>query len=268
MEEFFWRKYLKAIITRYLWLYFIVGFVFFQLAQRQPFQVEFARLGNQQHFEGELAQRLFERKEIRRFDLLRAINYYKELLRILPGQDYAYGNTGYCYVQLNNFSKAIKFYDKAIEANPYIYSYSWDKGMIFFERKEYERSILSFQEALKMIPQTLSYYQNLAKQTGAGDARNTLGRFFLMAANQAEEDRFIAQFQVARSRFYLDQLQGSLPGELSAQERARLKEFIPRMEEKYQDKLDVKKSVHFDSMFGPYLVKRLLFLRLESEKKR
>ncbi|MDP8266374.1 MAG: tetratricopeptide repeat protein [Candidatus Aceula meridiana] len=268
MKKFSWIKYFRVAFTRYLWLYFVVGFIFFQLAQRQPFQVELARLGNQQHFEGELVERLSEGQEMRSFDFVRAINYYKEFLHMLPGQDYAYGNTGYCYVQLNNLSKAIKFYDKAIQANPYIYSYLFDRGMIFFDRKEYEKAILNFQQALKVMPQTLDYYRKLVSRIGATNSNNTFSRYLAIAANQAKEDEFIAQIQVARSRFYLDKMQGPSTGKLSPQEREKLEKIFSAMEEKYQDNLSVKRNVHFDSMFGPYLGKGLLFLRLDAEKKR
>ncbi len=266
------------ISKRYLWLYCLMGFIFFQIAVKQPFLVELARIGNAQRYESCLAQGMQATHNLRSIDFRRGINYYRDILAVIPDQDYAYNNMGYCYFHLNNFSKALKSYNRAIRINPNIYTYYWNKGMVFFYLKQYENAIRSFKDSLRVMPLTVKYYKDfIIKINVPLDTKDVLYSYLVAVSREAQENKVVAEFQIARSYFYLKKmdkmsefLSNNLPF-LSEQEnplkrQKMLENFVSVVEQKYQQQLDVRKNLCFDLLFGPHIAKTMLFSKLAAEE--
>ncbi len=125
-------------------------------------------------------------------DYSKSINYYKQVLKILPKDKYSELNIGLAYNKAGNRDSALIWYDKAIKDYPdyslaynnkgYIYqtegkyklaisyyskainsdaenTYSlWNRADSYFELKEYEKAISDYKKAYKIKPE---YYNAL-----------------------------------------------------------------------------------------------------------
>ena len=89
------------------------------------------------------------------------LRYFREVLKSLPGNDVTYGNEGFCYYYLGQYSQAITSYQKAMAINPLYYAFHWDVGVISFQLGNYQDAIRFFANSLKLIPGILEYYKQL-----------------------------------------------------------------------------------------------------------
>ena len=83
---------------------------------------------------------------------------------------------------------------------------------------------------------------------------------------------FILYFYLKKMDRVIEILSHNLPAfseqKNPLQRQEMVKDFIRIIEEQYQKQLDAKNNLRFDFLFGPYLVNKLLFLRLCTEKNR
>ena len=96
-------------------------------------------------------------------NLKSGIVYFKAIMNLTEPLASTYGNLGFCYYYLNDYSKAIVVYGEAIKRDPLRYIYWWDQGMIYFKLKDYKKAIFYIKKAVELIPDTSRYYIDTAK---------------------------------------------------------------------------------------------------------
>jgi len=87
------------------------------------------------------------------------IKCYDESLKL---KEYAkaYNNRGVAYAKLNEYERAIKDYDKAIELNPNYAETYYNRGNAYAKLNKYERAIKDFSKAIELNPNYAKAYGN------------------------------------------------------------------------------------------------------------
>jgi tetratricopeptide (TPR) repeat protein len=84
---------------------------------------------------------------------------YSESLKIAPNAA-AFAGLGNVFVKMNNISEGINSYTKAIESNPDCADYYFIRGQTFNMQGKYDEAINDFDNALRLLPEDMSYKQN------------------------------------------------------------------------------------------------------------
>jgi tetratricopeptide (TPR) repeat protein len=87
-----------------------------------------------------------------------AIDFYTNEIRNNPSNFGAYGNRGIIWYEKNEYDIAIADLNDAIRLDPsYFGSYHW-RGRAWGNKKEYDKAIADFNEAIRLNPQTVIGY--------------------------------------------------------------------------------------------------------------
>ena len=84
-------------------------------------------------------------------------------LAVSPNKYYAYDNLGEIASDEGNLEKAIAYYTKAFEANPYYEPAISNIGSIFYKQGKYDEAIKRFYQALKIGPDNAVVHSNLGE---------------------------------------------------------------------------------------------------------
>jgi tetratricopeptide (TPR) repeat protein len=85
----------------------------------------------------------------------RAIEYYNKALDIDPNYLYALNGKGWALNELGNFKEAIVYYDKALEEDPNYADALNNKGYALYKQDKYQQAIEYFDKALDIDPNYL-----------------------------------------------------------------------------------------------------------------
>jgi tetratricopeptide (TPR) repeat protein len=77
-------------------------------------------------------------------DPFNALKHYKLALKHDPQDDYSLESAMMCYQQLNRFEEAEEFAQNYINQFPFSETAWFEMGQFYFNRKNYEKAILSF----------------------------------------------------------------------------------------------------------------------------
>ena len=81
------------------------------------------------------------------------VDYYKQILKYMPRRADALGLLGYCYYYLGEKSRAIDFFQEAIDQEPGFFWFHYNLGLIYFQDGLYEKAQDSFKRALSCDPE-------------------------------------------------------------------------------------------------------------------
>ena len=84
-----------------------------------------------------------------------AVNYYSRLARLSPESALFHAGLGFCYYYLNDSARALAAYDRAIQADPLIYSLYWDQGMILYKEGRYAGAVQLLNRSLRMMEEMM-----------------------------------------------------------------------------------------------------------------
>jgi tetratricopeptide (TPR) repeat protein len=127
-----------------------------------------------------------------------AMKYYERALKADPGYADAENNIGTIWYQRKRYGKAIKAYEKAIKIRDDMAVLYSNLGYAYFGDKKYEDSISAFRTALAKDPQLFEHNASRAGSLLQDRSVSDRGRFyFLLAKSYAESGN------VERSVLYL-----------------------------------------------------------------
>jgi tetratricopeptide (TPR) repeat protein len=86
---------------------------------------------------------------------------YKKSTELYPENYESYRDMGFVYQQKNEFEKSIESYDLALKYNPRDSKSLCNKGVVLFKQKKYEQSIDLFKQAIKLNPNYTTALKNL-----------------------------------------------------------------------------------------------------------
>ncbi|MDP8212825.1 MAG: tetratricopeptide repeat protein [Candidatus Zapsychrus exili] len=89
----------------------------------------------------------FNEKNFNDIKLREYINYYKKVAKSTQSKPEAYSIVGYCYYYSGDVKKAISFYKKAIDANPYFFWFHYNLGVIYYKEGDFDKAIKSLKAA-------------------------------------------------------------------------------------------------------------------------
>lgn len=85
---------------------------------------------------------------------------YEAILKIEPKHDQVLHLLGFLYYQRKNYRRALTLIDKAIEINPKIYFFYYDRAKILQDVKKYNAAIASYDKAISLKPNYAEAYLN------------------------------------------------------------------------------------------------------------
>jgi tetratricopeptide (TPR) repeat protein len=135
-----------------------------------------------------------------------AMKYYERALKANPHYADAQNNIGTIWYQRKRFGKAIKAYEKAIKINDDMAVLYSNLGYAYFGDKKYEESIASFRIALQKDPQFFEH--NSARSGSLLQDRSVTDRgrfYYLLAKSFAESgniDRAVLYLRKAKDEGY------------------------------------------------------------------
>ena len=89
-----------------------------------------------------------------------AIQKYKDVIKLNPKDDMAYGNQALAYSELQNYNEALVNFNKAIELNPNNnYAYN-NRGTIYNKLKNYQQAIADYNKAIELNSKYTEAYNN------------------------------------------------------------------------------------------------------------
>jgi len=217
-----WRHIFRIFHKGFL-LYLILGLLFVWLVDEElAFQ---NRLTGLKHAEEELKEFEAGRGEMDLQVLSRALRYYHELLKRMPKAGLVYGDLGFCYYYLGRPGEAINQYQKAIELDPFWYTYDWDLGVIYHRLGDYPKSLKHLKQAAEHLDEAVYQYKLMSHHfhvQGREDVRNEALRMLL----RVQEDEVSYFILTAENHFRLGQvgqmLESALGGVKNHPDRADL----------------------------------------------
>jgi tetratricopeptide (TPR) repeat protein len=96
----------------------------------------------------------------------KAIEAYKQAIRIDPDAADTYYNLGNVYFALDNYSKAIEAYKQAIRIDPDYANALYNLGNVYFALDNYSKAIEAYKQAIRIDPDAAITYVNLGGTYG------------------------------------------------------------------------------------------------------
>lgn len=189
----------RFIVQRCFVLYLCAGVILFLTIDSSVAQLN--RLNHLKQFEHSVKS--FE-QGLTPFDVEEfrwTARYYKELLKFFSPNDLIYGNLGFCYFYLKDYTKAMEAYLAAIDLEQYFYVYYFDVGLIFLQSGDIKNALAFFDTALKLLPKTTAYYETLAERL-PDKHKNMMGLTGLLK-KRAGEDEAITYYYLGLVNFRL-----------------------------------------------------------------
>lgn len=196
---------MTRLCHRWIIVYLFFLAVFFVFFRKEPIASKLSSLAYKKRLETEIIYKIRENQDLTAYELRWCIQYYQELMDTLGPFDHAYGNQGFCYYYLGDLGRAIAMYDKAIKINPNQYAYYWDQGMIYSQRREFEKAVFFLQKAMETLPVTINMYASLAQNDGFRDAvgPSTVLEHSASFLTRVLEDQYLAYEELADIFFSL-----------------------------------------------------------------
>src|SRR5216684_58177 len=82
----------------------------------------------------------------------RAIEYYNFLTKLLPWYAKPYNNRGLVYFERGEYQRAIQDYNRALALNSRLFQAYNNRGLVYYKLKEYQRAIEDYDRALVLKP--------------------------------------------------------------------------------------------------------------------
>ena len=92
----------------------------------------------------------------------KAIEAYKESIRLNPGDSYARNNLGVAYINGGFLDDAISAFMESMKLNPAQFNIYSNIGGAYFMKKSYDEAIRYFNESLRLNPFFMDAYSNMA----------------------------------------------------------------------------------------------------------
>ena len=117
-----------------------------------------------------------------------AIEAYKQAIRIDSDYSAAYYNMGYCYEEIDSYSKAIEAYKQVIRLDPnHVRTYN-NLGIIYAKHDFYEDSIEAFKQAIRIDPGFVLAHLNLGiSYFLIGDKNSALNEYKILKELDIDE---------------------------------------------------------------------------------
>ncbi len=75
--------------------------------------------------------------------------YYEKVSQLIASPlSEVYGMMGYCYYEMGNPQKALINYKKAVDLNPYYFTYYYNPGVIYFQKGRYKEAVEFLSKAI------------------------------------------------------------------------------------------------------------------------
>ncbi len=87
-------------------------------------------------------------------DYIRAVEYFKEAVRVDPEYAFAYNNLGLAYDKLNMTDKAVASYRKAISHEPLFVAAYYNLGVALLKKKDGTGALKAFEKVVELAPQS------------------------------------------------------------------------------------------------------------------
>ena len=94
-------------------------------------------------------------------DYQKAIESFKEAIRLKPDDVYAHYNLGLAYSNSGDYQKAIESFKKAIRLKPDDFYAHFNLGLAYSNSEDYQKAIESFKEAIRLKPDDFYAHFNL-----------------------------------------------------------------------------------------------------------
>ena len=94
-------------------------------------------------------------------DYDKAIKYNQKAIEINPDFAIAYNNMGIAYARKENYNKAIEYFKKAIEINPDDAEAYYNMGLIYADKGNYDKAIEYYKKAIEINPDFADAYYNM-----------------------------------------------------------------------------------------------------------
>ena len=108
----------------------------------------------------QLSIKAFDLKKANKYD--KAIQLYREAIKIEPDNPKLYFDLSDCYCRINNLEKAISILDTAITLDSSYAPFYNNRGLYYNNLYEDKKSIVDFKKAIKLDPSNYVYYSNMA----------------------------------------------------------------------------------------------------------
>jgi tetratricopeptide (TPR) repeat protein len=89
-----------------------------------------------------------------------SIEYYNKAIELNPEEATAHNNRGVAYYDIKEYEKAISDYNKEIELNPEFADAYYNRGIAYSDIKEYEKAISDYTKAIELNPEYADAYNN------------------------------------------------------------------------------------------------------------
>ncbi len=173
-------------MRRTILLYIFVAIVIIFSFNKQAANIN--HLNYLKDIEGYLEDLSLGQAGVDRVKIKEGARYYRQLLKVMPANAYAYGNLGFCSFYLGDYKEAIAFYQKAIALDPGQYTFYADVGDICFLTKNFQVAVSFLNNSLGLIPDSETYYWRVAKSLKEAGKENFAAQFVRLAM-RAKQDR-------------------------------------------------------------------------------
>ena len=165
--------------------------------------------------EGELAAKAFEQgaEGIDPTMLTMAVRYYRTLLQLFPEEAVIYGNLGFCYFYLGDYSRAWEAYQHAVILEPQLSTLRWDMAMILFQRGEFKKAAVLWEEYLGQREGFKGYLEAYRKQLKRMNRKDAFS-LIQQAERRFAEDEIKTYIKLAESYFLLKEYDKAKNAEL------------------------------------------------------
>ncbi|MFZ2724705.1 MAG: tetratricopeptide repeat protein [Methylococcaceae bacterium] len=93
-------------------------------------------------------------------ELKKAIYYLTQAIKLKPDYSDAYNDRGLCFFENKQYDLALNDYSKAIELNAIEAKYYSNRGLCFFEKKQYDSALSDYNKAIALNPNYAEAYYN------------------------------------------------------------------------------------------------------------
>ncbi|MCW5977180.1 MAG: tetratricopeptide repeat protein [Bryobacteraceae bacterium] len=204
----------------------------------------------------------------KRGDILMARKMYREAIETyqegVKEAAVMYNKLGIAYHHLNDFDKALEYYNQSLRLNPSYSEAMNNIGTVYYAKKNAKRAIAEYQKALKFAPNSASIYSNL------GTA------LFARKKYDAAFGAWQKAFELDPEVFERRSGYGTLLQERSVEERAKFHFYLAKtyakagqndrallyirkaLEEGFSDKDKIRKDPDFQALAGSQEFETLL----------
>lgn len=104
-------------------------------------------------------------------DYTKAINSFNEAIRINPGYALAISGLGFVYATLDDYEKAVELYKESVRLNPKSAETYFNLGNNYLKMKDYMNAMRAWQEAVRIHPDFVEAYEAIGKLYSAAKER-------------------------------------------------------------------------------------------------